>query len=93
MIISNEKLGVCWARAGLLWVQRVQIIGAHPPGGAHKNPLLNKPEVKVSLYLLPFWRYKRFNMGIGAHTKILYQGPEFLGSALVGPTPKFFSGA
>ena len=26
------------------------------------HPLLNKSEVKVSLYLLPFWRYKRFNI-------------------------------
>ena len=27
-----------------------------------ENRFLNKPEVKVSLYLLPFWRYKRFNI-------------------------------
>ena len=80
MFVSGQHFRFFWTaqnhvsyniRAGLLRVQRVQIIGAHTQGGAHKNPLLYKPEVKVSLYLLPFWRYKRFNMGIGAHTKIL----------------------
>ena len=27
-----------------------------------ENRFLDKPEVKVSLYLLPFWRYKRFKI-------------------------------
>ena len=39
-------------------------VGNCPGGhwGEGRHPLLNKSEVKVSLYLLPFWRYKRFDI-------------------------------